>query len=223
MRKAAVRSERTKMKDVNVPAGTRPPLEQVSDEVLAGDAKAGNTEAYGELVRRYWKVAFAAAFAELGDTHIAEDVAQQGFLVGFQRLHQLRSKGRYASWILKIVTNDARRARKRSRSRPVRFSDSAPTCAHEWPTTTQRSGLRQEPQTDPSIRLLEAEGKAKVWEAMRRLRPKDRAVVLLRYFEGLSFTAISKRTGQSQGVLRVQLHRSLSRLKRELRHYFEEG
>ena len=53
MRKAAVSSERTKMKDVNVPLGGRPALEQVSDEVLPADAKGGNTEAYGELVRRY--------------------------------------------------------------------------------------------------------------------------------------------------------------------------
>ncbi len=180
------------------------------DGVLVEKARAGDTRAFGELVARYWAAAFAAAFAQLGNPESAEDVAQQTFVTGWRKLHQLRRAERFAAWIIKIATRHAGRLRRRARLEPVllpRQSDSDHPVAR---------------QPDPTQPLLEAEGRREVWDAVHDLAPSDQTLVVLRYCEGLSFRAISGKTGRSEGALRVRLHRIHVRLKHALSEYFEE-
>ena len=47
-------------------------------------------EAFGELVIRFQDMAFACAFAVLGDAYLAQDTAQEAFVVAWQKLAQLR-------------------------------------------------------------------------------------------------------------------------------------
>jgi len=197
-------------------------LAACSDEVLVSKAKTGQDGAYGELASRYWRVAVAVAFAELGDHHCAEDVAQQGFLTGYQRLQQVRHPRHFLSWLLKIVARDAKKVRQRNRNQPVMFSEHSGAARHGRGQLPDPSAQPAATSLDKETHVLGKEEKGKVWEAVHKLKPPDRAIVLLRYLEGLSFRAISDRTGRSEGALRVRVHRLLRHLKGELTEYFEE-
>ncbi len=68
-------------------------------------ARAGDNSAFADLVRRYQDMAVGYAFALLGDHHLAEDAAQDAFLICHQRLQQLREPAAFAGWFRTIVRN----------------------------------------------------------------------------------------------------------------------
>ena len=177
----------------------------------------GDPAAYGELVRRYWRIAYAAAFVQLADRHRAEDAAQQGFITGYQKLASLKHPQRFASWLLTTVTRHATKLSRRVRRTPQSFSDQRDLAS------TEQSDLAASPQMDPVQGVLQDEEKRELRQVLGRLRPEERTLVLLRYFEGFSFAEISAMTGHSKGALRTRLHRILSRLRRQLWEYFREA
>jgi RNA polymerase sigma-70 factor (ECF subfamily) len=192
------------------------------DDALVRSARAGDKEAFGELTRRYWNVAAAAALVETGDYHVAEDVAQRAFLTSYRKLRQLRRPERFASWLLRIVHRLARRARKRG----TRSASWTPDQASD-PGASRTEGTGHLPDVGlpgPAAQALRQEERDRILAAVQRLKARDRTVVLLRYFEELSFETISRMTGHSEGALRVRLHRALRRLRRDLAEYFgDEG
>ena len=63
----------------------------------------GDVAAFSELVRRYQDVAFASAYARLGDRQLAEDAVQEAFLTAFRQLDQLRNEAAFPAWLRSIV------------------------------------------------------------------------------------------------------------------------
>jgi RNA polymerase sigma factor (sigma-70 family) len=76
-------------------------------------ARAGDNYAFADLVRRFQDMAVGYAFALLGDHHLAEDAAQDAFLVCHQRLEQLREPAAFAGWFRTIVRNTCEQSRRR--------------------------------------------------------------------------------------------------------------
>ena len=66
-------------------------------------AQRGDIDAFTELVRRYQDLAFAAAYARLRDTHLAQDVAQEAFLQAHRDLPMLREPAAFPHWLRRIV------------------------------------------------------------------------------------------------------------------------
>ncbi len=75
-------------------------------------ARAGDNSAFADLVRRYQDMAVGYAFALLGDHHLAEDAAQDAFLICHQRLQQLREPAAFAGWFRTIVRNSCEQSRR---------------------------------------------------------------------------------------------------------------
>ena len=97
------------------PAGILPEDDHLVRAVLAGDHSA-----YGTLYDRYVRLIEAVCFDSTGDVNEAQDLCQDVFLLGFQRLSGLRKPDRYAPWmvgIAKRVCRDWRRARRRAKVR----------------------------------------------------------------------------------------------------------
>ncbi len=68
----------------------------------------------------------------------------------------------------------------------------------------------------PDENLVREETSKKVWEALSLLKEEEKQIVILRYFEELSFTEISKVLGIREGALRVKIHRVLKKMKEVL-------
>ena len=66
-------------------------------------------EAFGELVIRFQDMAFACAFAVLGDAYLAQDTAQEAFVVAWQKLAQLREAAAFPGWFKRIVLTQCNR------------------------------------------------------------------------------------------------------------------
>ena len=66
-------------------------------------------EAFGELVSRFQDMAFGCAFAVLGDAYLAQDIAQEAFVVAWQKLDQLREPAAFPGWFKRIVLTQCNR------------------------------------------------------------------------------------------------------------------
>lgn len=75
------------------------------EQVLA--AQRGDREAYTQLVRDHYRGVFMTCLGVVGHPHDAEDLAQEVFITGLQRLGQLREQERFSAWITQIARNHA--------------------------------------------------------------------------------------------------------------------
>src|SRR5215467_9981996 len=66
-------------------------------------------EAFGELVIRFQDMAFACAFAVLRDAYLAQDTAQEAFVIAWQKLAQLREPAAFPGWFKRIVVTQCTR------------------------------------------------------------------------------------------------------------------
>src|SRR5438552_10937185 len=83
-----------------------------SDALLVALTIEGDPQAFGELVRRHIRSAYAIALASLANPADAEDVCQDSFIVALQRLEECRDRARFAAWLFLIVRNRAQHYRR---------------------------------------------------------------------------------------------------------------
>jgi len=79
----------------------------VTDAALVERARAGDAEAFGELVDRHRDAVFRAALAALRDQAEADDAAQDAFLLAYRRLSTFRGESSFRTWILSIAWRTA--------------------------------------------------------------------------------------------------------------------
>jgi RNA polymerase sigma-70 factor (ECF subfamily) len=175
-------------------------LEQQDDAELVRRARDGDDRAYGALVRRYMRSAYAVAMSVTGRHEDAEDASQESFLVALRRLDECRSPEKFGGWLMTIVRN---RSRNLVRRESLRDSDPVPAAAsHHGPgpdRVTERVELRE---------LLE--------EALRTLPPVQREIVLLHDLEGWKHREIAERLEIPSGTVRSHLHFARKALRASL-------
>src|SRR6476646_525005 len=66
-------------------------------------AQAGDLDAFGQVVERFQRMAYAVAYTMLGDAHLAEDVVQEAFIEAYICLPKLREPAAFPGWFRRIV------------------------------------------------------------------------------------------------------------------------
>lgn len=169
-----------------------------SDADLVRAALKGDRQAYGELFQAHERSVLAVALAILGDYHRAQDVAQDAFVTAYCRLAELRIRSSFGPWVRQIARHEAIQTVRRARR-----NQNVPLA---------------EPQADPpSDNGTIDEANRQLLEAVMKLPKHERAVVMLRYFEGHSVKAIGEMTGRPVGTVTMQLSRARTRLQRWLK------
>jgi RNA polymerase sigma-70 factor (ECF subfamily) len=98
----------------------------VTDAALVERARAGDAEAFGELVDRHRDAVFRAALAALRDRADADDAAQDAFLLAYRKLSTFRGESSFRTWILSIAWRTALSRRRRWRRWLDHFGAAAP-------------------------------------------------------------------------------------------------
>lgn len=168
----------------------------VSDKELVREVRAGNREAYGQLVMRYERSLRAVIARIVSDIHVAEDLAQDTFVKAFQNLNRLQKPSRFGPWLYKIARNEALMWIRRK------------------PKITQ-GYLSDDISLEQSNGRL-SEASENLLKAVMTLPSQEQRVVLLRYFEGHSVGNIAKMIGRSTGTVTKQLSRAHARLRRQM-------
>ena len=161
-----------------------------NDGELVLRARRGDERAFGLLVERYQRAAYAVAYTVTGRHEDAEDAAQESFLVALQRLEECRSPDRFAGWLMTIVRN---RSRNLVRRESLRETDPVPL-----------SASTRLPSPDRDTERSELRGVLRL--ALDALPEVQREIVLLHDLEGWKHREIADRLALPSGTVRSHLH-----------------
>jgi len=178
--------------------------EQATDAVLVRQAQTGNSDAFGELVRRHQRRAFAVARSITLSTEDAEDAVQEGFLHAFRALDRVRPELPFGPWLYRVIANAALSLVRR---RTVR-------------ETSELSPLVGTLAPDPAIA---SELRARLRAALAELPARQRAVVVLHDVEGFKHGEIARMLEIAEGTSRADLHAARQLLRRQLAVLRETG
>lgn len=179
-----------------------------SDETLCERVGLGDHEAFDLLVERYRDRAYRLAWSIVRDVEDARDVSQEAFI----RLHQaaggFHGRARFSTWFYRMVVNLGLDHRRRHRwwrrvFDPASRSDDDDRTVERLPA---RDAL-------PDEGAARSQTMSRVWAAVERLSPQQRAAVTLQV-DGLSAAEIATVLGCSEATVRVHLHRALSTLRK---------
>ena len=164
--------------------------DSIADAELVRRSREGDADAFGALVDRYARAAYAVAMSVTGRHEDAEDAAQESFLVALQRLEECRRPDRFSAWLMTIVRN---RARNLVRREVLRDTDPIPVTAGSKSPTPDRD-------TEQSELRAQLEG------ALAKLPEVQREIVLLHDLEGWKHREIAERLSLPSGTVRSHLH-----------------
>ena len=182
---------------------------------LVEKVKAGQTEAYGELVRRYEDRLFNTCWRICGHLEDARDLTQEAFLRGFESISTFRHESGFHTWIFRVAVNLAlSHRRKGKRGHAVSLEQAAGAEGAQVEDLARRVGGK--PGDDPSERASDGEMQGIVAGALHTLDEDHRAVVVLRDIEGLNYHQIGEIWEIPPGTVRSRLHRARMALRQAI-------
>ena len=150
------------------------------------------------VIDEYHDSVFRYAYRLTGNANDAEDLCQQAFLMAHQRLDQLREPERCLSWMLTIVRNSFLKSNRRQR----------PACAANLELDVDQV---QQPEKDEPFFDSES-----LQMAFDQLDADQRIVLMMFYFEQLSYKEIAQRLQIKIGTVMSRLSRAKKRLRGSL-------
>ena len=176
--------------------------EEVAELVAA--AKAGDRSSFDELVRVTYLDTYTLAFRLTGNEEDARDVVQESYLRAFKGLKRFRGDARFSTWMYRITANCAATfLGKRSKHRHDELTD-------DLVVDDDR------PAGNPEAQIEAGASRDALQEALLRLPPRLRAVVVLRDVYDLPHEAIAAELGISESAAKVRLHRARRKLREDL-------
>ena len=172
--------------------------------------KEGDPGGLEVLVKSHQVRAVRAAYLICRDRPLAEDVVQSAFVKAYERIGTFEERRPFGPWFTRMVVNDATKAASR-RERTTRYGGASP------------DSLLEDPNTGPHERLEEAEERRRVWAALAKLPPAQRAAIVQRYYLGMSESEMAGTGNSPPGTIKWRLHAARKRLSNLLRLQFCEG
>jgi RNA polymerase sigma-70 factor (ECF subfamily) len=172
---------------------------QLSDEALLDEIHSGSTLAFGLLMKRYEKLVYRIAFDHVKNPDNAMDITQNVFLKAHKNLDSYSGSGQFKAWLLRITYNENitwYRQHKNDRLTEELTRVNAPVLR-----AVQVNEIANQEYQD----IIHSE--------LKKLSPKQRLAVSLRYFEDFSLREIATVLDSSEGSVKSILFRSLEKLR----------
>jgi len=183
-----------------------------ADWALVQQCASGDEDACTRLVTDHQRMVYQLALHLLGDPQEALDLSQEVFLRVFQMLPKFRGQSTLRTWIYRIVVNHAsnrqRWWRRRRRAQQIPLDEQLAT--HGELAESRNFAL-------PDRVLQQREVAGLVWRALDQLPFEQRAVIVLREIDGLSYEEIAVSLGVVVGTVKSRLARARENLRVALR------
>jgi RNA polymerase sigma-70 factor, ECF subfamily len=177
---------------------------QSIDAKTVEQLKAGDEKAYRLVYERYRKGVFAFCYRMMLDAEAAADVTQDVFVKVLSQIATLEDPQAFSSWLFAIARNEVYSFYRNSREhRSLTEND-------VWESET------------PLDRLIAAESATRIQNFIAALQPIYREAIVLREYEGLSYTQIAQVTGCTEGAVKARLFKARKALVERMMPFFEK-
>ncbi len=168
------------------------------DKKLVAATLAGDSQAFGEIVKKYQRPLYFLALRMLHNPQSADDVTQKAFLKAYRALAGFQFKSSLKTWLMTIALNLCRT----ELARPKREE------AEEWiedlpDTSMEQRGDQEEME----------EQRAQLRRAMEKLPPRQREVVVLRIHQEMPFQEIAEVLNSTESAVKVNFHHAMKSLR----------
>ncbi len=170
---------------------------------LIQGAQDGDERAMRELITIHKGLVFTIALRMTNDYHASEDLTQETFIKVFLNIKKVKNAEHFKPWICTITRNVVRDYfRKAKRKRTVSLEEIKEFHGHSNIESTKRSLIIQ--------------------DALAKLAERDRMLLMLTYFKGLSLREVARAMKMSENNVKVGVHRARKRLRKHLEGYENE-
>ena len=176
----------------------------------------GDVPSFTLLVARYEREALRLAYLLTGDRFLAEDIAQESFLSAYRAIARFDTAKPFRPWLLRIVTNQARMARRRARRTPAVSLNALAASGGDRSLANAQMG-EQLVAPDPDAHLAALDEQTALSHALATLTRKQREAVVLRYYLDLSDGEIAQVMQCSPDTARHRIYDGLRALERSIR------
>lgn len=154
----------------------------------------GEQAAFSQLMYRYAGAVYNVAYRMLGEAQEAEDASQEIFLRAYLRLESFDRTRRFSTWLLSVASNFCI-----DRLRRRRFA---------WMTLDDVAFSLPSRDRGPERSALDHEQQQAIQRALQRLPEHYRLMIVLRYWNDLSYNEIADVTGLTESTIKTRLHRA---------------
>ena len=187
------------------------------DIALVERCRRGDTQAYNDLVTKYRNRAYAMIYNMVRNEQDAWDLAQEGFVKAWKSMDKFRGQSSFFTWIYRIMTNVAIDfLRKKQIQSGVEFDDQIglKDIAPGAMTTPSRAAA-------PAQNISNAEIRSRIDEAISRLSPEHRTVIVMKEMDGMQYHEIAEVLECSIGTVMSRLFYARKKLQTMLKDVYE--
>lgn len=190
------------------------------DLQLMARVKAGDDEAFNQLMLRHEKTVINLVYRFTGNREIASDLAQEVFLRIYRASGRFEAKAKFFTYLYKVTLNLCRNYRAKAKRRQT-------TSLNQTRTTGSGEELPTRDIEDPvgsaEEQVSRLELSQMVREAVYSLPEQQREAVILQRFQGLAYDEIADALNLSIPAVKSRIHRAKLNLKEKLAPYLERG
>lgn len=182
------------------------PGQEKAEEREVQKAQNGDSDAFAGLVRRYVPLVVSVAYSIVGDSHVAEDVAQETFHKAHRRLGTLRDRRRFGAWLYGIARTTSIDWLRKNRGKPVGITDLS---AAPPPAADEEGG--------PEKRAIREEEREIVTKVLFELPDNYREVLVLKHMRDLPYKEVAGFLGTTVPAVESLLFRARTALREKLK------
>ena len=171
--------------------------------------RQGNSDAFDQIFEKYKNEAVRTAYLITGKKSICEDIAQEAFIKCFIHIGDLQNPNGFRAWFFRILT---RTAWKYGRS-----------VSREIPTENMTEKVEESSFDLINEQYSATEENRLLYSEISRLEPKQKTVIILYYFNGLSTKEIAKVSRCLEGTVKSRLFSARKKLKARLDPVYSSG
>ena len=175
----------------------------IATATAARAARDEKADAFGQIVRQFQDMAFACAYAVLGDFYLAEDAAQEAFIAAWRNLDQLRKPEAFPGWLKRIVLSQCNRL---TRGKHLELA----------PLDIVDELMADDPQTRPAEMIEQHEQQRDVLAAIMALPEHERMTTALYYISDYSTAEIASFMEVPLTTVKKRLHDARQRLRERM-------
>lgn len=179
---------------------------------LVEAAKAGDSRAFDELVRRYWPRIFALALHLTGRRSDADDITQDAFIKAYSRIQEFQGRSEFFTWLYRIALRRALNVKRdQGRRRAVGLDDARVAAA-----------VAVDAEGDPRRALELQERYTHLLMGFDRLSSLLRTTVVLTTLQGLSYKEAAVVLDTTEGTIAWRVHEARRQLREAIERFQHE-
>ncbi|MDQ1329015.1 MAG: polymerase sigma-70 factor, subfamily [Candidatus Poribacteria bacterium] len=180
----------------------------MEDTDLVHLCQNGDMTAFEQLFRKHQDRIYGLAYRMMNNREDAFDVTQEIFIRAYQKIKDFNFKSAFSTWLYRLALNlctDELRKQKSRKKTEISVNDLS--------SKEDVIAIIQVDENTPEDNAISKEQEKLVWDAINSLKDKDRAVIILRDMEGLSYEEISDVLKCSLGRVKSRLHEARQKLR----------